>query len=157
MSVGRHLIAALLVIAGPGSALAGACRTDIVDLSGDWGHAQFRVELADDAEERAQGLMHREAMPRGSGMLFVYPRPQPVAFWMRNTLIPLDMIFMDETGTVTALHQNAQPGDETPVPGGTEVRFVLEINGGMAHMLGLKPGTRMRHPAVPQEIAAWPC
>ena len=101
--------------------------------------------------------MHVESMPTMKGMLFVYERSQPASFWMRNTLIPLDMIFMDETGTVTRIHENAVPLDETPIPGGDSVRAVLEINGGLSSRLGIDEGTVLRHPAMPQDAAAWPC
>ncbi|WP_226782615.1 DUF192 domain-containing protein [Oceaniglobus trochenteri] len=147
---------ALSLVLCAGSALA-ACRDTVVDLRGDWGSARFTVELADDASERAQGLMHRTEMPRSKGMLFVYEKPQRASFWMRNTLIPLDMIFLDRTGTVTRVHENAVPLDETPIPGGEDVLLVLEVNGGLAGRLGIAPGSQLRHPAVPQSAAAWPC
>ena len=134
-----------------------ACDPGRVELRGDFGTAGFAVEIADDAEERAVGLMNRPSMPMGQGMLFVYERPQPVSFWMRNTLIPLDMIFMDETGRVTHVHENAVPHDETPIPGGDGVLAVLEINGGLASRIGIEPGAEMRHPAFDQQTAAWPC
>lgn len=157
MRGGRLIMAALFAIALPVAALAAGCRADTVYLKGDWGQARFTVELADDASERARGLMFVSSMPRSAGMLFVYPRPQAVAFWMRNTLIPLDIIFMDETGTVQRVHSNAVPGDETPIPGGSAIRFVLEVNGGLAKQLGLVPGSVMRHPAIAQNVAAWGC
>jgi uncharacterized membrane protein (UPF0127 family) len=134
-----------------------ACRDDRVDLRGAWGSARFTVEVADTTALRAQGLMHRPSMPRGAGMLFVYDAPATVSFWMRNTLIPLDMIFADETGRVTRVHANARPLDETPIPGGDGVQYVLEINGGLSADLGIVPGTEMRHPAIPTDRAAWPC
>ncbi len=134
-----------------------ACREDRIDLRGDWGSARFTVEVADTTAERALGLMNRESMPRGAGMLFVYDAPATVSFWMRNTLIPLDMIFADETGRVTRVHENARPLDETPIPGGDDVQYVLEINGGLSADLGIAPGTEMRHPAIPDAVAAWPC
>ena len=90
-------------------------------------------------------------------MLFVYESPQPVAFWMRNTLIPLDMLFFDGTGRLTRIKENAQPHDETPVVGGDAVRYVLEINGGLAAELGIDLGAELRHPALDQSSAAWPC
>jgi uncharacterized membrane protein (UPF0127 family) len=90
-------------------------------------------------------------------MLFVYPAPQRASFWMKNTLIPLDMIFADATGRVTRVHSNAVPGDETPIDGGEGVSFVLEINGGLARRLGIAPGAELRHPAVDPDTAAWPC
>jgi len=76
---------------------------------------------------------------------------------MQNTLIPLDMIFMDETGTVTRIHENAVPLDRTSIPGGDAVQFVLEINGGMSDTLGIVEGAEMRHPAVDPDLAAWVC
>lgn len=126
-------------------------------MRGDFGSVRFRVAIADTPQERAQGLMHVPQMPRMAGMLFVYERPQSVSFWMENTLIPLDMIFADETGLVRRIHENAVPMDRTPIPGGDGIQYVLEINGGMAAALGLSEGDQMRHPAIAQEIAAWPC
>lgn len=138
-------------------AQAGACRDDQVLLRGDWGQARFTVELADTDAERAEGLMHRESLPRSAGMLFVYPAPRPARFWMKNTLIPLDMIFLDRTGTVRRVHHEARPGDLRPVFGGNEILAVLEINGGLARALGIAAGSQMRHPAFDPESAAWPC
>jgi uncharacterized membrane protein (UPF0127 family) len=139
------------------SAFAGECAEDQVFLKGDWGQAHFTVEVADDDRERAQGLMNRESLPKASGMLFVYPRPRLAGFWMKNTLIPLDMIFLDRTGTVTHIHHEAIPHDETPIIGGDNVLAVLEINGGLARQMGIETGSQMRHPAFDAEFAAWPC
>lgn len=143
------------------SATVGAfsmCAPTHVDLRGSWGKVRFSVEIADDPAERAQGLMFRESMPQLAGMLFIYQNPQPLAFWMRNTLIPLDIIFLDETGTVVTLHENAIPLDETPLSGGdSPLLAVLEINGGLAEKLGIEPGTQLRHPGLPQDVAVWPC
>ena len=138
------------------SAALAECDVARVDLKGDWGQARFSVEVADTPQERSLGLMHRESMPTSAGMLFVYERPQPVSFWMRNTLIPLDMIFMDETGTVQRIHENAVPLDETKIPGGDDIQFVLEINGGLAARLGIEEGSLLRHPAIGDD-AAWSC
>lgn len=101
--------------------------------------------------------MFRETMPAGAGMLFVYDRPQKVAFWMKNTLIPLDMLFIDGQGIVRRIREMAAPQDETPIPGGDGIRFVLEINGGLARRLGIAEGAALRHPTVPQDMAAAPC
>lgn len=123
------------------------CIPGRVEINGAFGKALFSVEIADDDAERAQGLMHRESLPRGAGMLFVYDAPRRVSFWMRNTLIELDMIFVDETGVIHAIHHRAKPLDDTAIPGGaTPSRVVLEINGGLAHALGIKPGDKLRHP-----------
>ncbi|WP_407493617.1 DUF192 domain-containing protein [Pseudooceanicola sp. MF1-13] len=133
-----------------------ACRDDRVELRGDWGQAAFTVEIADDSGERAQGLMNRDQMSRGAGMLFVYPRPQrQVAFWMRNTRIPLDIIYMDRAGVVQRIAHQAVPYDETLLPGGPGIQYVLEINGGLAKSIGIAPGTELRHPAI--ETPAWSC
>ncbi|MCW9043762.1 MAG: DUF192 domain-containing protein [Pseudopelagicola sp.] len=138
--------------------LAGdACRDDRVSLRGDWGEAHFRVEVADDAQERARGLMMRETLSQGAGMLFVFDETRPVSFWMKNTLIPLDMLFVDEAGVVTHLHHNAVPGDLTQIPSGGPVQFVLEINGGLARKLGISAQSEMRHPSILQSNAVWPC
>ena len=156
MSLRAPALALALTLALPTAGPAADCAPDRLDLRGPWGQAQFSVELADDPAERAQGLMMRETLPRMTGMLFVYERPQPVAFWMKNTLIPLDMLFADSTGTVRRIHRRAVPLDETPIPGGQDIQYVLEINGGMADLLGLTPGSEIRHPAIGPD-AAWPC
>ncbi len=147
--------AALALCAGEASA---RCSDDRVELRGDWGTARFRVAIADDPAERAQGLMHVEEMPRMAGMLFVYERPGSVAFWMENTLIPLDMLFITEAGLVRRVHSNAIPLDRTSIPGGSpDIRYVLEINGGVADDLGITEGSQLRHPVIPQDTALWPC
>jgi hypothetical protein len=156
-----HLIA-LFLAALPAMAEAQAvCAPDRVDLRWTDGASQdsesFAVELADSPDERARGLMFRTEMAPDAGMLFVYESPRSASFWMKNTLIPLDMIFADASGRVTRVHSNAVPGDLTPIDGGTGVLFVLEINGGLAARLGIAPGAELRHPAVPQTTAAWPC
>jgi len=150
------LILGLVCSAGLAQAQA-ACREDTVFLRGDWGQARFSVELANTPQTRSRGLMFRESMPRSSGMLFIYDSPQRATFWMRNTLISLDMIFTDETGTVRHVHHGAIPGDETTIDGGMDVLTVLEINGGLARAMGIVAGSEMRHPAFEADKAAWPC
>lgn len=139
-------------------ALAGAaCAPDTVELRGPAGVARFHVELADTPAEQAKGLMFREKMAASAGMLFIFPAPKHASFWMKNTLIPLDMIFADAAGRVTRVHSMAVPGDETPIDGGEGVAMVLEINGGLAARLGIAPGSELRHSSVDQSLAAWPC
>lgn len=157
-------IAAVLVVvtfgfSGPAVAQSAglACALDAVDIRGDFGTIRFRAEIARTPQEQARGLMFRESLPRLAGMLFVYPREENVAFWMRNTLIPLDMIFVDGAGRVVRVHENAIPLDETPIPGGAPTLAVLEINGGMAATIGIDAGDELRSPAMPQADAAWPC
>jgi uncharacterized membrane protein (UPF0127 family) len=143
------LIIALLASAlAYGAASAGQdCEETRVTIAGEWGRARFTVALADDPTERARGLMYVESLPMLGGMLFVYPEPQSVTFWMKNTLIPLDMLFVGPDGTILSIHENAIPHDETTISGGDGVLGVLEINGGMAGRLGISVGDRLEHPA----------
>jgi uncharacterized membrane protein (UPF0127 family) len=132
------------------------CADDKVSATGDWGQAHFKVEVADDAQERGRGLMFVENMPMLSGMLFIYEAPQAVSFWMKNTLIPLDMIFAAPTGEILAIHENAIPGDTTPIPGGDGIQMVLEINGGLVSRLGISVGDVLQHPSFIAD-AILPC
>ncbi len=132
------------------------CADDKVTIAGEWGQAHFTVDVADSPQERAQGLMFVEQMPMLSGMLFVYEAPQRVSFWMKNTLIPLDMLFASPQGEVLAIHENAVPGDTTPIPGGDGIQMVLEINGGMASRLGVGVGDVLQHPSFGAD-AILPC
>lgn len=136
---------------------AGACNDTSIALRDGQAAARFTIEIADDANERARGLMFREEMPVSSGMLFIYDGPQPVSFWMRNMLIPLYIIFISADGTVARIHENAQPLDETSIFGGDAIQYVLEINGGLAERLGIGEGAVVQHPATNQAIAAFPC
>ena len=133
------------------------CRDDSVWIKGDFGEARFSVEIADDPAEREIGLMNRPSMPISAGMLFVYDKPSTLAFWMRNTLIELDMLFVDETGVIRNIHARAIPLDETTIFGGEDLTHVLEINGGLAERMGIEVGDELRHPSFSQESAIWPC
>lgn len=107
---------------------------------------RFTVEMADTDERRTMGLMHRRSMPADAGMLFDFKRDGPVSMWMRNTLIPLDMLFMDRTGVVRHIHERAIPMNEAIIESNGPVRAVLELNGGTVQRLGLKVGDRLIHP-----------
>ncbi|WP_171207403.1 MULTISPECIES: DUF192 domain-containing protein [unclassified Ruegeria] len=139
------------------SVASAECRADRVALRNDAAEVRFDIELAVTPQERSRGLMFREEMPLRSGMLFVFDPPQRVAFWMKNTLIPLDMIFVDRQGTVTHVHEGAVPGDLTPIEGGDSVYAVLEINAGLSSRYGIVPGTEMQHEIFSQGPAIWPC
>lgn len=169
----RNSLAALLIAlaAGPSAAQApvtpapvAVCTSNVALIRVAPDRAlSFAVELADTDESRARGLMFRRDLPAGQGMLFIYPEPQPVSFWMRNTLIPLDMVFADAQGVIRHIHANARPLDETPIPGAAvgdpdrDRLMVLEIAGGEAARLGLEPGMVLAHPGLDPETAAWPC
>lgn len=154
----RNLIALAICCFTASSAFANnICSNDSLSIRGDWGQARFSIEVADDKEERAQGLMHRETMPKSAGMLFVYSEPQVVGFWMKNTLIPLDMLFLDSTGTVEKIHSNAIPHDTSSIYGGDNIQYVLEINGGLSNLMGITVGSEIQHPSIEKETASWPC
>ena len=112
---------------------------------------KFEVELATTPAERAQGLMFRKAMAANAGMLFLYPSEQQVAFWMKNTLIPLDMLFLKADGSIAHIAHNAVPLDETPIDSGAPVKAVLEVKGGTAAALGIKEGDRVVYQTQPAQ------
>jgi uncharacterized protein len=107
---------------------------------------KFEIELATNDAERARGLMYRKQLGPYEGMLFDFYQEMPVSFWMKNTLIPLDMVFIAADGTVKHVHANAVPMSTDTVPSRFPVRAVLEINGGSAALLGIKPGDKVKHP-----------
>lgn len=113
-------------------------------LSGGITHA-FQVEIADDEQERETGLMNRDKLPTGQGMLFLFPDARERAFWMKNTHIPLDIIYISKSGEVISIQKNTMPMNETPLHSFGPAAAVLEINGGQADALGIKPGDRITH------------
>ena len=146
----------LLALVFGGAAHAG-CAPDTVELRGPAGVQRFSVEIADSEAERSKGLMFREKMSASAGMLFVYDQPKHAYFWMKNTPLPLDMVFADASGLVTAVHSNAVPLDEAPIDGGPGVAVVLEINAGLAKRMGIAPGSVLRSAALDQAVAVWRC
>ncbi len=108
------------------------------------GRQHFVVEMADNDITREIGLMCRTLMAADRGMLFDFRTPRDVAFWMRNTLIPLDMLFITADGHILSIARNAKPLDETPIPSGGSVVGVLELRGGRAAEIGAAPGDMVR-------------
>ncbi|MEO7365213.1 MAG: DUF192 domain-containing protein [Sphingomicrobium sp.] len=106
---------------------------------------RFIVEVARSDAEQQTGLMDRPSLGPDRGMIFPYEPPQPVAFWMKNTLIPLDMIFIRADGTIARI-VTAVPLSLEPVPGGEPIALVLEIRGGRAGALGIRTGDRVDWP-----------
>ncbi len=106
---------------------------------------KFTVELAATAKEQEIGLMHRNAMAEDHGMIFDFHEERRAAFWMRNTFIPLDMIFIRDNGVIEAIKDNAVPHSEAPIGPRQPVRAVLELVGGAAQKMGIKPGDRVHH------------
>lgn len=110
------------------------------------GKYAFQVEIADNPEARSMGLMFRRALGDRDGMLFFYPQEQFISMWMRNTYIPLDMIFIRSNGEIYRIEENTQPFSEEIIASGERVLAVLEVKGGTAASLKLKPGDRVKHP-----------
>jgi uncharacterized membrane protein (UPF0127 family) len=108
----------------------------------------FNVEVVDTPETRARGLMFREELADDAGMLFDFETENSVSFWMMNTLIPLDMIFIGADGVVKTIHVNARPLDPTSIPSRVPVQYVLEIPGGRSLDIGLEPGDTVEHPRI---------
>jgi uncharacterized membrane protein (UPF0127 family) len=106
----------------------------------------FTVEVARTNEERQKGLMFRKELPEGRGMLFDFKPDQEVAMWMRNTYIPLDMLFINGDGTIRRIAENTEPLSERTISSGGPVRGVLEVIGGTAKKLGIAPGDKVAHP-----------
>jgi hypothetical protein len=119
-------------------------RTEALEIVTAKGVARLTVEIADTDATRERGLMYRTSLKPNAGMLFDFKTPQAVAFWMRNTLIPLDMLFIDKDGLIINIAEQARPLDETPIPSRGVVLGVLEIAGGRAAELGVEPGDRVK-------------
>jgi uncharacterized protein len=137
------LVACLAVAATKPAHAAGQGTLEIVSKTGV--HA-FAVEIAASEEERARGLMFRKELAEGRGMLFDFYHDQPVAFWMHNTYIPLDMIFIRGDGSILSIAENTKPLSDDLIPSGGPVRAVLEVIGGTAHKLGIAPGDQVASP-----------
>jgi uncharacterized membrane protein (UPF0127 family) len=113
----------------------------------------FNIEIADDAREVQYGLMNRTEMPENHGMLFLFARPAVRQFWMKNTLIPLDMLFIEPDGKIVHIHHNAKPLDETIISSQVPVVSVLEINGGIAERLKIEVGDYIQHKVFSNSLA----
>ena len=114
-----------------------------VQISTDSGDLTFQAEVADAPDERQLGLMHRTQMGETESMLFLFPKEQQLSFWMRNTLIPLDMIFIKADRTILGIVESATPKTDSSrrVPGDSQ--FVLEVNGGTCAKMGIKAGQKV--------------
>ena len=146
----RALLAGLGVLAAPGFGRAAeTAALEPLQIVTPKGRTKFMVEIADDDQERAQGLMYRKSLAPDRGMLFDFKTERSVSFWMRNTYIPLDMIFIRADGRIRSIARNTTPMSDQGVPSGGPVRAVLEIPGGRAAELGVLPGDRVLHRIFP--------
>lgn len=135
-------VAVVAVIAAAPAQAAGEAIIEIVSKSGV--HA-FAVELATNEDERSRGLMFRKQLPDGHGMLFDFEQDQPVTMWMKNTYLPLDMVFIRADGTISRIAADTEPLSTAIIASGGPVLAVLELNAGTAAKLGIAPGDRIEH------------
>lgn len=138
-------VAAMAAVSLPLAACSDESSLTIHSATGD--HT-FNIEIVDTPESRAQGLMYRQELAPDAGMLFDFFEDRDVSFWMRNTFIPLDMIFITGEGVVRNVHVNARPHDPTGIPSDGPVQFVLEIPGGRSVELGIEAGDTVTHPRI---------
>ncbi len=137
----------LLLLPSPGPAgMLHAQQLQTLEIASRTGVHVFAVEMAVTPDEQAKGLMFRRDLPEGRGMLFDFGREQPASFWMKNTYVSLDMIFIRADGRILRIAENTVPLSETLVPSGGPVRAVLEVVAGTARKLGIAPGDRVAHP-----------
>ena len=106
--------------------------------------ATFDIEIADDEYETQTGLMHRKSMADKNAMLFIFPDMRPRSFYMKNTYIPLDIIYLDSDNTIVSIQENTRPLDQSSLPSNAPAQYVLEINGGLSQQFSIAAGDRMK-------------
>ena len=136
------LILSLFLAFGP----SWAAGEQTLEIASKTGVHIFSVEVVDNDADRAKGLMYRKELPEGRGMLFDFHRDQEVSFWMQNTYIPLDMIFIRGDGQILRIEENTVPLSTRMIPSRGAVRAVLEVIGGTSRKLGIAPGDRVASP-----------
>ena len=142
----HRFVLSLLLLLTSAPAFADDGRDQLAIVTAHGRHV-FRVEIADDPEERTQGLMFRKSLAADAGMLFLSGRTEPQSFWMKNTEIPLDLLFIAKDGRIADMHERAVPFSLAPMTSKVPVWAVLEVAGGTVARLGVKPGDRVEHRA----------
>lgn len=138
-----------LVVPALSGAQAGAETASTLTIESQTGPQRFEVEVADTPAAQARGLMYRRSLPPDAGMLFPFPAPKRAMFWMRNTYVALDLLFIAPDGRIESIRAHARPLDESGIESEGEVIAVLEILAGEAARRGIRPGDRVLHPALP--------
>ena len=138
-------LGAWVSLAGVGHSAPPVLKVESLQIITAKGPVNFSVEIADTFDSREYGLMFRKSLAPNKGMLFDLPKSQPVAFWMTNTLIPLDILFIAPDGRILTIARNAVPLSEVPIFSGGVTLGVLEIAGGRAEQLGIFPGDLVKH------------
>ncbi len=140
------VVFALLMAVGIPSFAFAQGKVETLVITTSQGARNFEVEVMRNDEERARGLMFRRYMPADRGMLFDFKETQPVMMWMKDTFIPLDMLFIRKDGSIARIAENTEPHSTRTIASGEPVLAVLELNGGIAAKLGIKAGDRVQHP-----------
>ena len=140
------VIALALCMGHAAKAQSESCRPDRAVFLGGAVPVTVPVEIADDPQERARGLMFRRHLAPGTGMLFIYEAPQRVSFWMRNTPSSLDILYIDPQGRIVSIASHATPFSEAPIPSNGAANGVLELRAGRAAEINAKPGDKVLHP-----------
>ena len=138
----RAALFAFALVFAP-AAFAQSAELHKLELVSKNGTHSFMVELAKNDADRARGLMFRKELPEGTGMLFDFDGEQELSFWMKNTYIPLDIIFIRADGTIRRIAANTEPLSERTVQSGGPARYVLEVIGGTARKLGIEAGDKV--------------
>ncbi|SFV34726.1 hypothetical protein SAMN05216456_1975 [Devosia crocina] len=149
MTIMMRGFAAALAVLSVSMPLAACSDERQLTVHSDTGEHRFTVEIVDTPESRAKGLMYRQELAPDAGMLFDFLAERDVSFWMRNTFIPLDMVFIRADGVIANVHVNARPHDVTSIPSDGPVQFVLEIPGGRSVELGIEAGDTVSHDRIP--------
>jgi len=155
----RLALLAVLTVVAPGVPPALAQRSELVAferstlvIETERAKHRFDIELATTPEQQRQGLMFRNRMAADAGMLFIYDGTAPVSMWMKNTFIPLDMLFIDAEGKIVKIVERTVPQSLETISAGRPVTAVLEVNGGTTSRLGIKPGDRVVHAAIKPRV-----
>lgn len=143
MRVPFQAVFAVLALLFPAGALAASLPVETITIDTKAGPHNFSVEVAADDESREKGLMFRKTMAPDAGMLFDFHTPQLVSFWMENTILPLDMLFVRADGTIARIKANATPYSRENIPSGEPIQLVIELNGGRAAALGITEGAKV--------------
>jgi uncharacterized membrane protein (UPF0127 family) len=150
------IVIALLAPAGPaGAVAAGPLPTEKIVIDTARGPRAFRVEVAADDPSRERGLMQRAHLATNAGMLFDFQRPVMTAFWMKDTPISLDILFVRADGTISTIAANAIPFSTAEILSAEPIRAAIEINGGLAHRMGIAPGDKV-HASIFADAKAHP-
>jgi uncharacterized membrane protein (UPF0127 family) len=148
MRIPFQAVFAVLALLVPAAALAAPLPVETITIDTKAGPHNFSVEVAADDESREKGLMFRKTMAPDAGMLFDFHTPQLVSFWMENTILPLDMLFVRADGSIARIKANATPYSRENIPSGEPIQLVIELNGGRAAALGITEGAKVHAPEL---------